>query len=385
MSRLRVALCFGTYPPERNGGSDFVDRLARALAARGIEVLVLTSTGSPEVEEPVPGVVVSRAIADWGARGDVARANALIADAGSQVVHVLFPDSVLQGAYRLPARLGAGRIPLVTTFWNLGLGRRSPLPVKLEALALLARSRVLTSHEPGYLAALQRGLGWAKPVRLLPVGNNLDAAADGTSPEALRVELGLDVAARWLAYFGQLDPTRGVEDLFEALVLLRRERDVRLLMIGSAGRPERYAEPRSAEYLRSALALPDRLGVADAVVWTDYLSDADAARHLRAADLCVLPYRRNSLGRSALAAALEYGVPTVLGGTAALVAPLRPGIHAEIVEPGRPDSLARTISGLLDDPTRCQQLAAGALSAASMFSWPRIAAAAEGIYREALA
>lgn len=384
MSSLRVALCFGTYPPERNGGSDFVDRLARALASRGVDVLVLTSAGAPATEEPVAGLVVRRAVTDWADRKCLGQANALLRAQGSQVVHVLFPDSVLQTAYRLPAGLGVGRIPLVTTFWNLGLGRRSPVPLKLESLALLARSRVLTSHDPGYLAALQRGLGWIKPVRLLPVGNNLDAPADRTPPATLRAELGLDDGAHWLAYFGQLDPTRGTEELFEALALLRRTRDVRLLMVGSAGRPERYAEPSSAAYLRSTLAMPDRLGIGDAVIWTDYLSDVDAARHLRAADLCVLPYRRNSLGRSALAAALEYGVPTVLAGSADRIAPLTPGVNVASVEPRSATALARTIGELLDDPVRRDELASGALDAAPLFSWANIAARAEDIYREAL-
>ena len=384
MSTLRVALCFGTYPPERNGGSDFVERLARALVARGVDVLVLTSAGTPAVEEVAPGLVVRRLVTDWTARSCLAKANAALAEEGTHVVHVLFPDSVLRGEYRLPAALGARHIPLVTTFWNLGLGRRSPLSLRLESLALLARSKVVTSHDPGYLEVLRRGVGWAKPVRHLPVGNNLDAAGDGTPTQSLRAQLGLSDAAEWLAYFGQLDPTRGVEDLFHALAELRRRRDVRLMMIGSAGRPERYADPTSASYLQMVTALPRTLGIDDAVVWTDYLPDADVARHLRAADLCVLPYRKNSVGRSALAASLEYGVPTVLAGAPDRLAPLVPGEHVQDVPPGRPDLLAAAIESLLDDPVRRRRLAEGALRAAPLFSWETIAETAESVYRLAL-
>lgn len=384
--QLRVALCFGTFPPERNGGSDFVERYASALADTGIEALVLTSPaeGAPEREQARAGVGVRRVVDDWGWLSPARRrVDAELADFDAQVLHVFFPDSVLQGRYRLPALLGRGRIPLVTTFWNLGLGRRSPPAVRLEALALLARSRVLTSHDAGYLAVLRRTVGRFRPTAWLPVGNNLEGKAPVGSEAELRSELGLP-PAEWLGYFGQLDPTRGVEDLFAALALARRSRDVRLVMIGSAGRPGRYDdEPESAAYLRRALALPERHGVADAVVWTDYLPDETVLRYLCAVDLCVLPYRRNSLGRSALAAALELGRPTVLAGTPAGVQPLRPGRDVALVPPGSPAVLAATLGRLLADPAERARLAEGARAAAVHFSWPRIAEAASRIYRQA--
>jgi glycogen(starch) synthase len=178
-----------------------------------------------------------------------------------------------------------------------------------------------------------------------------------------------------LAYFGQLDFTRGVEDLFDALATLRRgEIDARLVMLGGAGsvRSDRYR------------ALADRLGIGEAVVWPAYLEPAEAADVLAATDVCVLPYRRRSFGRSAVAAALSLGVPTVLAGTADGVSPLVPGYHVELVPPASPDALAATVRNLLGDPARRERLAAGARDAAQLFAWPRIAEAALGLYRLAL-
>lgn len=387
----RVGLCFGTFPPERNGGADFVARFSRALASVGIEVAIVTSRmeGAPAVEQLQPGVTVHRLIEDWGlgraGRRSLSLANDVLADAGSQLVHVFFPDSVLQGRYRLPALVGAGRLPLVTTFWNLGLGRRSPAAVRLEALALLARSSVVSSHDPTYLGMLRRAVGRFRATAWLPVGNNLEGTVPARPEADLRGELGLP-AAEWLGYFGQLDPTRGVEDLFAALALLRQGRDVRLVMIGSAGRAGRYEdEPESARYLQHMLALPERHGVADAVLWTGFLPDATAIRHLCAVDLCVLPYRRNSLGRSALAAALELGRPTVLAGTPAGIEPLRTGRDVALVPPGSPAALAATVGRLLASPVERARLAEGARAAAVHFSWPRIAEQAASIYGRALA
>jgi glycosyltransferase involved in cell wall biosynthesis len=392
-SPTRIALCFGTYPPEHNGGSDFVANFARALVADGLQVLVLTSPhdGAPEQEEETPGLRVARVVEDWraltrGGRASLQRANRVVAHEGAQILHVFFPDSVIEARYQLPAALGLGRVPLVTTFWNLGLGSRSPATVRLASLALLARSRVLTSHDPGYLRLLER-VSLRRPVLWLPAGSNIPANGQPTvSLERLRQRAGLDPRARYLAYFGQLDATRGVEDLFVALAGMRKRDDVRLLMVGSAGRPERYRDGGAetwAEFLRLR-SMPDALGVQEAVVWTDYLPGDEVAALLSLADCCVLPYRRNSVGRSALAAAFELGLPTVLAGTAETVAPLRPGRHVVLVPPGRPDELASALTQLVDDPKERERLAAGAREAARLFAWPRIAAAARGAYTRAL-
>lgn len=386
-----MALCFGTFPPEHNGGSDYVSALAGSLAGTGLDVTVITSPypDAPEEEEPVPGVRVLRLMDDWSpssrGRRSLGRANAALDDAGVELVHVFFPDSVVAERYRDSALLGIGRIPLVTTFWNLGLGRASPLGLRIASLALLARSRALTSHDPFYLAALARVAG-SRRVRWLPVGSTVPADLTAGPGEARR-RLELDRDASWLTYFGQMDPTRGLDDLFEALALLRRTRDVRLLMVGSAGRPHRYADSGRTvheEFLRLR-SLPERLGIGEAVRWTDYLPPEEVALHLRAADCCVLPYRRNSIGRSALAAALELGCPTVLGGTAAGIVPLRSGEHVLASPPADPKALAEAVARVLDDDALRARLAEGGHRISRVFSWPRITAAALDVYREAVA
>ena len=259
------------------------------------------------------------------------------------------------------------------------------MAMRVEATRLLARSTVVSSHDPTYLRALRHLVGWAKPVEWIPVGSNV-GASDTSWPNGDRRALGLDEAAQYLAYFGQLDHTRGVEDLFEAVRLLRLEgRDVRALMVGSAGRPERYEQDtRSRAALASYLRLPHRLGIGDAVTWTPYLPDRDVIEHLAAADICVLPYRRNSIGRSALATVLAVGAPTILGGTTTGIAPLDPKRHVRAVTPGEPKQLAAEVAALLDDPSAARQLAEGAKRGARFFAWPRIAAAAINAYTIAL-
>jgi len=93
-----------------------------------------------------------------------------------------------------------------------------------------------------------------------------------------------------------------------------------------------------------------------------------------------LPYRRNSLGRSALAAAFENGVPVVLAGTPEGIAPLKDGEHVALTPPGDAAALAKRIAELIDDPEKLRALERGADGASRIFSWPSIAAAATRVY-----
>lgn len=385
-SSPRVALCFGTYPPERNGGADFLSRFSHSLVEAGVaRVVVLTSEAdAPEVERD-DGVLVRRVVSDWslvGGRRSLRRANAALAAEEADLLHVFFPDSVWRQRYQLPVRLGRD-LPLVTTFWSLGLGPRSPAVTRLTSLGLLARSRAVTSHDPVYLSALRRLVPRQRRVGWLPVGNNLHSRGGSEDPQGAHGAI--DQSRPYLAYFGQLDRTRGVEDLFAALADVRRSRDVRLVMIGSAGRERRYAADEDVyRYFSRVRRLPEELGIAGAVSWTPYLPDTAVVRLLQGAELCVFPYRRTSVGRSALAAALDLGRPTVLAGTPATVRPLVPGKHVALVPPEDPTALAAELDRLLADEGERARLAAGARAAAAFFAWPRIAAAALGVYRQVL-
>jgi glycosyltransferase involved in cell wall biosynthesis len=163
-----------------------------------------------------------------------------------------------------------------------------------------------------------------------------------------------------------------MEDLLDALVEIRRTYDATLVIVGGASRDDGY---------RNEVA---RRGLADAVIWTGFLTEQDAADAISATDLCVLPYRRNSIGRSALAAALTLGVPTVLGGVASRVAPLVPGTSVALTPPGNAQRLAETVCELLADPARRTALADGARAAATSFGWEHIASLGIDVYRSAL-
>ena len=214
-------------------------------------------------------------------------------------------------------------------------------------------------------------MGCKVPVEWLPVGSNI-APSDGHLPGAA-VE-GLEDT---VGYFGMLDHTRGLEDLFEAIRILRQSMDARLVMIGSASRPERYETDRGAsEALRRYTELPTQLGIADAVTWTAYLPDDEAASLLGSVSVCALPYRVNTIGRSALAAALAVGTPVVLAGTPPDIAPLEDGVGVALVPRRDPRELAARLESLLTHPDELERLRSRTAEAAAWFDWSHIAATA---------
>ena len=105
-----------------------------------------------------------------------------------------------------------------------------------------------------------------------------------------------------LGYFGYVDRTKGVEDLVELLV---HEPDWELVMIGA---PQ---EPRSAVEAEIQ-ARAKELGVWERITWTGFKAPAECLQLIGGVDAMVLPFRRNSTGRSSLAASLAAGCPTVV-------------------------------------------------------------------------
>ena len=112
--------------------------MVREAALRPRAPNVLTSYRELETVESTPAnVSVHRIIDNWTlmhGRASLERANRIIEREGIDVLHVLFPDSVISHEYELPALIGFNRVPLVTTFWNIGLGRKSPGRTRLESL-----------------------------------------------------------------------------------------------------------------------------------------------------------------------------------------------------------------------------------------------------------
>ena len=157
-----------------------------------------------------------------------------------------------------------------------------------------------------------------------------------------------DQPARYLLYFGALQPWQGVDTALRAFARLRDLEGLELVICASVH--QRRAKP----YRK----LAEKLGIADRVRWHFALPEAELARWREHALLSLAPLRdcsRNALQGCAPLKILESmaaGVPVVASDLPAVRELLTDGEHGRLVAPDRPGELARAIRVLLDYPER---------------------------------
>ncbi|MFG1954516.1 glycosyltransferase family 4 protein [Micromonospora sp. NPDC048830] len=379
---IRVALLHGPGRPDADGVSDYVARLARALAEAGVDA---TAVGVC----PDGGTSPARW---WAACGRAVRqARRLRPD----VVHVQFAPS----AYRfsrvpglLPLRLPRG-VPLVTTLHEYGAWAAPGwLPGPLWSIVerggrwcretgrLVPASGAVVVTNPAHAAVVRARTG-REPVHVPIAPNVTDQPGAATEGLRLRAELGLAEGAPLLAFFGFVHPVKGLRHLIEALPELRRTHpDLRLLVVGGFT-SQALPEAEAAAYRGELTGLARRYGVADAVTFTGHLPAERVSAALHAADVVVLPFTAGVGTKSgALLAALAHGVPTAV--TVPDGEDELSGSGAVAVIRARRDSaeIVATLRRLLSDPVLRRRLAERGRAFVAAYSWPRVAAAHRDLY-----
>ena len=195
------------------------------------------------------------------------------------------------------------------------------------------------------------------------------------TPPILRVRPGLD--AIWTApapavpgppgrlrllHWGRLVPVKGVSDLLTAVGLLAAEFDVELDVYGTG--------PQEPVLRATAESLPSRARVTFHGVATGAEIRAACAR----ADLAVFPTLDESYG-IAIAEALAAGIPLVATTAGAVPELLGHGRFGTLVEPGRPEALARAVADTYRHPEGAARRAAAAREHARAWTWDAAAEA----------
>lgn len=372
-ARIRVAVVHGPGTPDRDGVSDYVNRLTRALDRVGVTAL-------PVPVRPVGG--------RW--LPGIARAAQAVRLVHPDVVHVQFAPSAYRfsGAPGLLPLLLPRTAPLVTTLheyggWSRPAGMPSAVWRSLECRGLWCRETgrlvpasaalVVTNAEHADVLVARTG---RDPVRV-PLAPNVDD--HGGAEEARkrwRERLRLGPASDLLVFFGFVHPVKGVRYLVEAMAALRSARpDVRLLVVGgftSQALPEAEARQFRAELVE----LAGHCGVADAVTFTGHLPAPEVSGALHAADVVVLPFTAGVTTKSgALLAALAHGRPTAV----TVSDPPDPQLHEDqtvAVIPARRNAaaIAATVNRLLAEPRLRHRLATNGREFSRRHSWSRVAA-----------
>lgn len=154
--------------------------------------------------------------------------------------------------------------------------------------------------------------------------------------------------ARYLLYFGALQPWQGVDVLLRAFALLADLADLALVICVAT-------HPRTA---RPYQRLADRLGCAGRVRWLFRLSQAELAPWRAHALLSVAPLTEcaRNLDQGCcplkILESLAAGVPVVASDLPAVREIITDGVEGRLVRPDRPAELARAIRVLLEYPER---------------------------------
>ncbi|MCL5951647.1 MAG: glycosyltransferase family 4 protein [Chloroflexi bacterium] len=400
---MRVLFITGEFPPMHGGVGDYTKEIATRLAARGVEVRVLTSqsAGAPTPVVPAP-FVVSPAIGKWNWSALTAILKT-IGEFAPDVVHIQYQT----GAYAmhpainfLPRRINLSsqarppkgkresKIRSVVTFHDLRIPYLFPKagPVRDWVTRELARSSAvaIATCEQDY-GQLQR---WGvRGLFLIPIGSNIPAVPPPDYDRiAWRARLGVADDETLLCHFGFVNPDKGVETLVRALHLLSTDEQwrsirPRLLMIG--GRVG-ASDPANSPYLARIQRLVSELSLQERVLWTDYAPAEIVTANFLASDMCVLPYVEGAtLRHGTLMAALAHAMPIITTRPESDQVPsatslpstlprLRDGENCLVVPPNDPSTIAQAVERLVASRDLRTRISKGAGDLAQHFSWDTI-------------
>lgn len=274
----------------------------------------------------------------------------------------LRPDLVLVNTLTIPVWLVAARFASIPVMChvheaeeNVSLAARRVLTVPL----VMARTVVANS------GTTERVLRTAIPFlhkRITMIHNGVP----GPQEEVQEPRRRDDGEQARLAVVSRLSPRKGIHVALEAVAMLRGEgRDVMLSVCGTPYVGYEWYE----EKLRERAASAD---ISGSISFLGYVSPT--WRVLGDADVVLVPSFGESFGNVAVEA-MAARRPVVVTGTQGLLEIVEDGQTGLIAELGSPESLARSISILLDDPELGRRIAeAGHREATTRFSTDRYAA-----------
>jgi D-inositol-3-phosphate glycosyltransferase len=374
---------------DSGGQNVHVAALSEALAQRGHEVSVYTRRDDvdlPDRVELAPGVVVEHVPA--GPPAEVPKDELLpyMAEFGRYLANRFDldpPDLVhahfwMSGLAAMLATRGT-EIPVIQTFHALGVvkrryqgGRDTSPPQRLRferAIGHDAASVIATCSDE--VAELIRLGVSRRRISVVPCGVDVDHF----TPDGPRLPPGRERYR--IVCVGRLVERKGFADVVRALPLVPH---AELLLAGGPDRDSLSADPE-AQRLQS---LARELGVEERVRLIGRVSRQDMPALLRSADLLVSVPWYEPFGIVPLEA-MACGVPVLASAVGGLVDTVVEGSTGMLVPPRRPDVLAHALRRLLGDPVRRQAYGiAGVDRAQARYSWDRVAADSEHVYRDVL-
>ena len=398
-----------TSPAEQPGRRDsggmnvVLVNLARALAAQGVEVDLLTrAERTPEVTELFPGVTLRTLAA--GALEPLPKTElAAVTDAFGEAVATLVGRTAprynllhahywISGLATLPVALELG-LPFVQSFHTLGVMKNAALAPgdtpepdrRLFTEAFLAsEADAVVAGSSAEVAALIDGLrAPAEQMWVVPPGVDVDHfhPSRAQNSAALRRKLQLEPDRPILVVAGRVQPLKAQDLAVRMLGAIHDQHHMSgwapLLVI--AGEPTEGSE----DFRDSLVELANTLGVGDDVRLVGSLNRDDLADLFAAASLTLVPSHSETFGLVALESAAS-GTPVVGFRSTGLLESVSEGESGVLVGTRDPVQWARTISDMLENQPGLAALGTTARAHAEGFTWATAAASLIGVYESLL-
>ena len=381
MKRQPLCVAIDARVLGHRGVGRYLANLVRALAQRKDDARYLLYLGPRSIKELVPkdprfqAITLGQVHPALAEQWIIPRA---AAKAGAQVVH--FPDNSGPLRSRVPVVLS-----LLDTMWLRPLRQAVPHPTWRQGIqdayrkfvcprAAVTATRVITISKHA-AECLRRDVAVPDAkLRLTVLGSDPAFSKRLPSAEAERRRKALGLTQPYVLCSGASDSRKNIDRLIQAFAIARK-RDARLkgaVLVVTSLRP---GEAETTTYGATALAA----GVADALRYMPYISDADMAALYQGALCFAFPSLWEGFGLPVLEA-YSMGCPLLAANATAL--PETAGKGAVYADPLDVEDLARGLSEACAPKGRAVRAAAAKRQLAH-FTWAKAAATHFAVYCEA--
>lgn len=370
----------GNYPPRQCGIATFTQDIRLALLGA-------------RPDRPVPVVAVTDALGPYDypneVRFEIAEqqsehyrdAGQFINNAGGQVACVQHEFGIFGGdaGEHLLELMDSSDVPFVTTLHTV-LSDPNPDQKRVFEKVAQKSARLVTMSEKGREILRET---WQVPEHKIEVIPHGIPDVPFTDPAFYKEQFNLQ-GREVILTFGLIGPGKGIEDGIKAMPAVAKKHPDALYVILGATHPN-LIRHEGEKYREELEALVEELGVQDNVRFVNqYTEFEELLEWIGAADLYLTPYLNEAQITSGTLA-YSYGAGKAVVST--------PYWHAaEILSEERgclvkfsdPQSIADGITGLLDDPARCDRVRKAAYLAGREMTWEKVGKRYHEVFEEVL-
>ncbi|MBI3397547.1 glycosyltransferase family 4 protein [Candidatus Woesebacteria bacterium] len=231
-----------------------------------------------------------------------------------------------------------------------------------SAISMLVAKYIITISESSKNDIVRHYPSFSNKVFVTPLSyNNYQSGPNISTKNVRQIKNKYTIVSDYIIYVGTLKPSKNIEGLIEAYSMIKNEiPNIQLVIVGRKGWLYETVFQRARD-----------LGLANKVIFTDFIPDEDKNILIKNSKLFVLPSFWEGFGLDVLSA-LASGVPVVASDVASL--PEVVGNAGILVNPNDPKDIAHGMLSVLTMPkNEYDKLKARGIRQSGKFSWDETA------------